>query len=196
MKKHFVILIAALAMMAGFSSCSSDPDEERAIALSGEWKGDWGMWYRDEFGHIYDAEYTYIRLEPDYAYATHGYGYQEDYYRRGRYRYLWYRFDWEVRNGVLYLYYPHNHELDCAIYDYHLTNNYFTGYFGDSYDRFRLSKLSNFYHWTPTIVVDAYFGYDLYDYYSKPYEGATRSNTGEKAPAIVKYGSHMRQAAE
>lgn len=188
--------MAALAVMAGFSSCSSDPDEDKAIALSGEWEGDWGMWYEDDFGYIFDADYTYIQLIPAYSYATYGHGYQEDYYRRGRYRYLWYKFNWEVRNGVLYLSYPHNHNLDCAIYDYHLTNRYFTGYFGDSYSRFRLSKLSNFYDWTPTIVVDAYFGYDLYDYYSKPYEGETRSDSYQKAPTIVRVGSHMRQAAE
>lgn len=203
MKKHFVILLAALAVMAGFSSCSSDPDEDKAIALSGEWEGNWGMWYEDEFGHIFDADYSYIQLIPDYAYATHGIGYQEDYYSwdtRGRvmsyYRYLWYRFDWEIKNGVLYLTYYHDRSLDTYIRDYRLSNNYFSGYFGRTNNTFRLAKLSNFYNWRPAFAVSIYYGYDIYGPYSKPYEGETRSNTDEKAPTIVRVGSYMREAAE
>lgn len=210
MKKHFVILIAALAMMAGFSSCSSDPDEERAIALSGEWEGDWGMWYEDEFGYTYDAICTYIQLIPDYTYATHGIGYQEDYYdrditgrRRSYFRFIWYKFDWEIRNGIIYLRYYDDHPfnintptLNTYIRDYRLSNNRFSGYFGRSNSTFYMGKISDFYHWERNFPNGIYFGYYVYDYYSKPYEGATRSNTGEKAPAIVKYDSHMRQAAE
>ena len=78
MKKLFFILSVALVAMVGFSSCNSD-DENEARVLSGEWEGDWGMWYEDEDGYIYDADYSYIKLVPYHHYATHGIGYQ-DYY--------------------------------------------------------------------------------------------------------------------
>jgi hypothetical protein len=77
------------------------------------------MWYEDEDGYIFDADYTYIRLEPAHNNATHGIGYQEDYYSwdtsgrvRSYYRYLWYKFDWEIRDGVLYLSYYDDLNLD------------------------------------------------------------------------------------
>ena len=202
MKKLFFILSVALVAMVGFSSCNSD-DENEARVLSGEWEGDWGMWYEDEDGYIYDADYTYIKLVPDHHDATHGIGYQEDYYSwddthqvMSYYRYLWYKFNWEIRDGIIYLTYLDDLNLDTFIRDYRLDNNYFSGYFGDSNKRFRLSKLTDYYYWTPTMWIESnWYGYDVYydDYYSKKYEGTAKSKDFKKAPKIVKRGSHLNE---
>ncbi|MGN1213997.1 MAG: hypothetical protein ACI4TR_03785 [Bacteroidaceae bacterium] len=48
MKKIFNITLIALVAMIGFSSCSDDENE--ASILSGEWEGDWNMWYEDDYG--------------------------------------------------------------------------------------------------------------------------------------------------
>lgn len=205
MKKLFFIMSVALAATFAFSSCNSD-DENEARVLAGEWEGDWGMWYEDEDGYIFDADYTYIKLVPDHSNATHGVGYQEDYYSwdtsgrvRSYYRYLWYKFDWEIRNGIIYLYYYDDLNLDSFIRDYRLDNTYFSGYFGDSPNRFRMSKLTDFYYWTPAMYIESgWYGYDVYydDYYSKQFEGTAKSKSANKAPVIVKQGrnrSHAKQ---
>lgn len=197
MKKVLFLMFVAFATMVSFSSCTSD-DEREAMALSGEWEGDWRMWYKDTYGRIHRAEYTYIKLVPDYSYATHGYGYQEDYYKTGAYRYLWYKFDWSVKDGVLYLRYRHDSELDTFIRDYKLSNDYFSGYFGESSSYFRMRKLSDFYEWTPEIYVESdYYGWSLWSTYSKQYElGAGAKAYNDSLPAIVERGGHFREPVE
>lgn len=196
----------ALAATFAFSSCNSD-DENEARVLSGDWEGDWGMWYEDEDGYIFDADYTYIRLEPAHNNATHGIGYQEDYYSwdtsgrvRSYYRYLWYKFDWEIRDGILYLSYYDDLNLDTFIRDYRLDNTYFSGYFGDSNTRFRMSKLTDYYYWTPTMWIESgWYGYDVYydnSYYSKQFEGTAKSKSIKKAPVIVKQGRNRSHAEQ
>ena len=177
---------------------------KKASLVTGEWEGDWGMWYEDEDGYIFDADYTYIKLVPDHSNATHGVGYQEDYYSwdtsgrvRSYYRYLWYKFDWEIRNGIIYLYYYDDLNLDSFIRDYSIDNTYFSGYFGDSPNCFRMSKLTDFYYWTPSIYIESgWYGYDVYYDYSKQFEGTAKSKSANKAPVIVKQGrnrSHVKQ---
>ena len=205
MKKLFFIMSVALAATFAFSSCNSD-DENEARVLAGEWEGDWGMWYEDEDGYIFDADYTYIKLVPDHSNATHGVGYQEDYYSwdtsgrvRSYYRYLWYKFDWEIKNGIIYLYYYDDLDLDNFIRDYRLDTTYVSGYFGDSPTRFRMSKLTDFYYWTPAMYIESgWYGYDVYydGYYAKQFEGTAKSKSANKAPVIVKQGrnrSHAKQ---
>lgn len=200
MKKLFFILSVALVAMVGFSSCNSD-DENEARVLSGEWQGDWGMWYEDEDGYFFDADYTYIKLVPDHHNATHGIGYQEDYYSwddthtvRSYYDYLWYKFEWSIRDGIIYLTYYDDLDLDTFIRDYNLDNNYFSGYFGDSHKRFRLSKLTDYYWATPTMwIVSDWYGYDVYYDYSKQFQGSAKSKSAKKAPAIIKRGSHFNE---
>ena len=191
MKKLFFIMSVALAATFAFSSCNSD-DEDEAMVLSGEWQGDMGMWYEDEYGDQWDADETYIRLVPDHTYATYGIGYQEDYYRHGPYKYLWYKFYWKVIDGVIYFTYPYDPNLDTEIYDYRLTNDYFKGYYGDSRNRFSLYKISDFYYWTPTVYVESdYYAYQMYTSYSNEYQGAAKSKDFKKAPKIVKRGRHF-----
>ncbi len=179
----------ALVAMISFSSCNSD-DQDEAMVLSGEWKGDWNMWYIDDYGVKHYAYDTYLKLVPSSSYSTRGYGIQEDYYRTGRYRYLWYKFNWEVRNGILYLEYPYDHDLDTFIRDYSLSNDYFSGYFGNSSKRFRLVKLTDWYSWTPEFYAESdYYGWSVYSSYSKEYEnGAGAKKYESPLPKIVKRG--------
>lgn len=167
-----------------------DDDERTANVISGEWQGDWGMWYEDEIGRIHYATDTYIKFIPDYSGATHGYGYQEDYYSRGRYRYLWYKFNWSVKDGILYLSYPYDPELDTYIRDYKLSNDYFVGYFDESNSRFRMSKLVDYYEWTPEFYSESsYYGWSVWSEYSNKYDGGVQSKSyNQELPKIVKRG--------
>ena len=199
MKKLFFILSVALVAMVGFSSCNSD-DENEARVLSGEWQGDWGMFYDYEYdnGDIvrYYAASTYIKLEPSHNNSTHGVGYQEDYYSRGPYEYQWYKFYWEVRDGIIYLTYPHDPDLDVDIYDYRLSNDYFSGYFGDTNSYFRLHKLTDFYYWTPAVTITSDYYYKAYDYYSKQYEGTAKSKNFTGGGKVIKNGRDLTHREE
>lgn len=201
MKKLFTIICVAIATMAGFSSCNTD-DENEARVLAGEWEGDWRMWYEDTHGNRWNAAMTRIRF--NHEHRTSGTGLQVDYYPHGPYQYLYYKFDWEVRDGIIYLTYRHDHDLDSRIYDYTLSNTTFDGYFGSSRTFFSMDKIRDFHYWTPKLWVDSYYGYTEYVYGSKEYEGALDSTefegaAGSKAynagelPQIVKRGSYLNE---
>lgn len=152
MKKTASILnlLVIMLLACAFTSCERDEDTDRSMCLSGQWRGDWGMYYVYNYrGHDYqfDSYDTDIVFYPDYNYATHGYGYQVDWYEFGPYERLSYRFTWNVRDGVIYLTYPGYHDYDADIYRYGLDNDYFTGYFNNGGTRFRLSKIRDYYNW-------------------------------------------------
>ena len=179
MKKFYTyILMAFVAFFAAtFVSCERDPDVDGAMALSGEWTGDLGMYYSDGF-YEYDAEYSDIRFIPDYNYATHGTGEEIDYFDR-RFcpiRYQSFYFEWEIRNGAIHLFFPYNRQLDTVIYDYYLTTSYFSGRMDNSTTTFRLRKLYDYYDW---YLYDrsSYYGYGYWDgYYDPYYYGKSRVN--------------------
>ena len=151
---------ALLLISAMFTSCMDD-DTEESMYLSGQWTGDFGMYYNYEYrGDIYtfDSYDTDVVFYPDYNYATHGYGYQVDYYREGPYEKMSFRFFWEINRGIIYLDYPGYPEYSTKIRDYHLTNSYFRGYFENGTSEFYLRKLTDYYNW------GYYSGYG--DYYS------------------------------
>ena len=114
---YYMMLAIAASMM--MTACV-DEDVERSINLTGSWKGDLNMYYgiEDHRGNYFefDAEYSDIVFYPDYDFATHGYGKQVDWYLEGPYEKQYYRFYWEILDGVLYLDYPHDPELDTAVY--------------------------------------------------------------------------------
>jgi len=65
-----------------------------------------------------------IVFQPDYESATHGYGEEIDYFASDcpfRNQNLY--FEWRIRNDVLYISYPFNHDLDLAIYNYRFSKN-------------------------------------------------------------------------
>lgn len=163
--KRIHYLLTALSTIASvmlFSSCQYMEDVNQSMVLSGEWRGDFGMYYTyvDRYGHEYtfDSYNTYITFYPEYDYATYGWGKQIDYYEDGPYEYQYYEFSWSVDNGVLTMRYDYDHNLDTRINDYHMTNDYFTGTFANSDTGFRLYKITDYYDWTP--YVNAYgYGY-------------------------------------
>ena len=148
MKKSITLFstIALLIACASLTSCDNG-DVEESIILSGQWRGDWGMFYEIEHrGRIYrfDSYDTDIVFYPDHDYATHGYGYQVDWYDFGPYERLSFCFEWSVDRGIVNIYYP---EYNTFIRDYHLSGDYFSGYLGNRNTWFSLGKIRDFYNW-------------------------------------------------
>ena len=211
-----IIAVAGLCLM--FSSCT-DEDTEEAIVLSGEWQGDFRMYYgytyNDGSYDEFDADHTYIVFYPDYNYATHGYGYQVDWYssrpnKHGNvspYERLSYRFDWSINNGRIYLTYPGYPEYDTTIRDYRLNNNRFRGYFGNTDSYFDLYKLSDYYWYDYDYLYrshgyayiewtwDGGYYYDgIYYNYAKTRNGdANTDSVSKPAGRITKIGSRFAE---
>ncbi len=196
MKKIYQTLImAAVVLFAMTTMTSCDRDFEEAYRLSGEWTGDFGMYYDDGF-RTYYADYTDIRFIPNYDYSTRGYGEEIDFFHFPcPIRYQSFYFYWEIRHGVIYLSFPYNHGLDVAIYDYSLSYDYFQGYLGDSHDFFRLVKLAGFYGWN-SYNPNTYYGYEYYDpyYYAKGRDGAASEKPeAPVSPENFTFGRSLRK---
>ena len=203
MKKTFTLfsLLAVLGLCTMFTSCTDD-DTEEAMVLSGQWRGDWGMYYEIEhLGLIYtfDSYDTDIVFYPDHDYATHGYGYQVDWYREGPYERLSYRFNWSINNGVIHLTYPGYPEYNTSIRDYRMNNDRFTGYFSNGTQPFYLYKIADYYNWSYYYDYDYhYWYYDdwSWDYYAKTRSAAAESDSADgltKEDRIVKIGSRLAE---
>jgi len=202
MKKIILIfnLIAVLGLCAMFTSCRDD-DTEEAMILSGQWQGNWGMYYEveDPWGNIvaFDSYDTDIVFYPDYDYATHGYGYQVDWYNEGPYSRMSYRFDWSINNGVIRLSYPGYPEYNTSIRDYRINNNRFTGYFSTGTEPFYLNKIADYYNWS--YYYDWEYHYWVYDswswdyYYTKTRGTAPTGDTPTAENRIVKIGSRLAE---
>ena len=183
-KGHY-FLIAIILMMSAFAltSCVDMEDTSQSMALSGEWRGDFGMYYTYVDGrgrhYTFDSYDTRLTFIPAYAHALHGRGTQVDYYEYGPYEYQYYKFSWSVNNGNIYLTYDYDHELDTRISNYRMTNDFFSGTFASSGTSFRLCKIADYYNWTPYVNIYGYDSrddwYDNYPYYA-PY---SRSNGEE-----------------
>jgi hypothetical protein len=167
-----------LVTMLGLSSCGmvigweEDMDVHQSIKFAGQWTGDFGMYYTYRMGgrlYTFDSYDTDIVFYPEYDGATWGYGKQVDYYEHGPYTHIYNRFDWEIRSGVIYLQYYSDPSLDCAIYDYSMTHDRFQGRFGNSNDRFYLTKIADYYDWS--IYRDYYYYYPNGGWYWAPVNG-------------------------
>lgn len=160
MRKLRNLWAALSAVVAAIALSSCDEDLSRAMTLSGEWRGDFGMFYEYEYhGRVFrfDSYDTRIVFYPSYDYATHGYGKQVDYYSQGPYVYQYYYFNWYIDRGDLVLDYPYDHDLNAVIHDYHMSGVRFYGYFGNSDTKFSLYKTADYYDW------GAYSGNYYYD---------------------------------
>lgn len=196
MKRLYKYMSMFLLLAAGiFASCDSDTN--RAVTLSGEWRGNFGMYYDYNYrGTLvtFDSYDTYIVFYPDYNYASHGWGKQVDYYDYGPYEYQYHRFLWTVEGGVVYLRYPHEPELDTSIADYRLSNYSFTGYFTNANSRFVLYKLSSFYDWDDYTGDYNYYGRPGWDEYYVKSRAAADSVPDVAAPvqgSIVRHGNRF-----
>ena len=189
------LTMAAALLLALTTITSCDRDREEAYVLSGEWQGNFGMFYDDGYD-IYYASYSNIRFLPSYDYATYGTGEEIDYFRWPcPIRYQSFFFNWEIRHGIIYLSFPYNHGLDVAIRDYRLTYDYFEGYFGDSDDHFHLVKLYDFYGWN-SYDPHTYYGYDYYpSYYVKGRDTADAGDTAAPSvsPDTFRFGRSLTQ---
>ena len=205
-----IIAVAGLCLM--FSSCTRDEDTEIAMTVSGQWQGDWGMYYEYTYPngdvYTYDSYDTDLVFYPDYDYAEHGYGYQVDWYRTGPYERLSYRFSWNVVNGVLFLNYPGFPEYNTSIRDYRLNNSHFVGYFNGSSTRFDLIKIQDYYTWYDYDYLyrshgyayiewtwDGGYYYDgIYYSYAKTRNGdANTDSVSKPAGRITKIGSRFAE---
>lgn len=189
---HFLAAIIFLMSAFAFTSCVDMEDTNQSMALSGEWRGDFGMYYTYVDGrgrhYTFDSYDTRLTFIPAYAHAQHGRGTQVDYYEYGPYEYQYYKFSWSVNNGNIYLTYDYDHELDTRISNYRMTNDYFSGTFASSGTSFRLYKIADYYNWTPYVNIYGYGSrYDWdYDYpYYVPY---SRSNGGESQDSTATTG--------
>ena len=111
----YILLISAFA----FISCDDFDDINQSMALSGDWRGDFGMYYNYVDGrgrhYTFDSYDTRITFIPAYSQARHGRGTQVDYYEYGPYEYQYYKFSWEINYGVIYITYYYDHEIDTKI---------------------------------------------------------------------------------
>lgn len=208
MKKNYMKLMGilfTLFALAGFTSCDCFNDEtDQAMALSGEWRGDFGMYYVwEEYGQLYtfDSYDTEIVFYPAYDFAHYGWGRQIDHYNAGPYTYQYFEFKWELRGGNIYLTYPYDHDYDTVISDYRMTNDFFTGYFVNGTTPFKLHKVTDYYDWTPYVNYNHSYGYNVgwnSGFYSnkRVNENAADSvATGKPAGKIVGHGSRFAKTA-
>ena len=125
MKKNYFWMMSFMLMASlGFTSCEFNPDEGIGYEISGHWFGDLDMYFGNE--KAIGSEIEFIPVGWGYS---RGRGIEIDYYRYGSERHY---FDWSIRNGVIYMVFD-DPQLDCAIVDYRLSYNYFSGCIANYY---------------------------------------------------------------
>lgn len=129
---RFVLM--ALVTMVTFSSC--DEDSDIAYDLDGAWSGTVvGDYYYYRYGKEYVTYQdwdTYIEFKQDSPFATSGEGYEYDENRRtGQWSETY--FDWQVRNGKIYISYDDGTDVVIRDYEVYQTRGVmrFRGYFED-----------------------------------------------------------------
>lgn len=127
-------MLMALVTMVAFSSC--DEDSDIAYDLDGAWSGTVvGDYYYYRYGKEYVTYQdwdTYIEFKQDSPFATSGEGYEYDENRRtGQWSETY--FDWQVRNGKIYIYYDDGTDVVIRDYEVYETRGVmrFRGYFED-----------------------------------------------------------------
>ena len=145
-----MVLLAALPMV--FTSCEQD-DDDIAFTMDGVWYGQVASeYFTYRYGRTMD--YTDVMFEfwhDRYDYAR-GTGREVDYYGRGYGEVIY--FDYEVRGGLIYLYYQDGTEV--CISNYRLFGDEFRGDFYDNYNGRLLASFD---------LVRDYNGWDYRYYY-------------------------------
>lgn len=181
-----LISVAAVILAVALTANSCSKDQERAMALSGQWTGDFGMYYEIEYQDrhgdrkiaTFDSYDTDIEFIPDHEYATHGYGYQVDFYEYGPRRKMSFKFYWDIDHGNIHLTYPGYPEYNAVIRDYHLDYDYFSGFFGESNSLFKLRKIADFYDWSPYYAYEwHYWDYPDWTWDDYYYDAKTRGTS-------------------
>ena len=124
-KLHLLSLLAVLSLTT-LTSCETDDDI--GYSLSGPngktWYGDFGA--TDYDGYPLFSELTFITGVND----DHGVGREELFYQDNLEYYGSNRFEWEIVNRTLYLYYP---DYTLRIYDYYVGYDSFYGHLEDGF---------------------------------------------------------------
>lgn len=198
-------MLTGVAMACTLTSCevefydgynsSSSMDYQQSKALSGEWTGNFGMYYKWN-NRYFDADRTDVVFYPKYYGATYGEGKQVDWYAYGPYEYIYHSFKWQLVDGVVELRYYSDRSLDTFIRDYRMTNDWFEGYFGNSSDRFRMRKIYDHYDWTP--YVNTYSYGDRRDWYGARQMIELGDSVGNQTLAndSITFGNRFLDAAE
>ena len=147
------------------------------------WEGRISTYYEDRWGLTGDDYHTVIQFDSDDFRLTRGKGREVDYDVRNPYGSYWYsEFEWRVDKGVIELRYADTGFAPVYIYEYTLTDNYFSGYMDDGTKKDIMFKLFaiNYFNW------DSYF-YNYTPRYSSPkmMPGNKNNTGGEKS----KFGS-------
>lgn len=150
LKNNIQMLSLMLVAMFGLVSCDiidmefyNNLDDDIAYTISGHWFGDMDMYDSYTGEKARGSEIEFYQNGPNFYSGT---GVEVDYYYYSRP--ITNHFDWEVFDGVLYLYFD-DPDLDCIIVDYRLSATSFTGFI-ESYDgystRFNLRNYERYWN--------------------------------------------------
>lgn len=130
---HNIHVFFLLFVTALFAAC--DEDVDKAYDLNGIWEGTInGNYYNDHYpnesSESWDTEICFVQ---DGDFSNGGYGVERDYALNSNY-YTQNKFDWEVRNGRIYLSYDDGYDVIIDDYDIYSRGNSlrFRGYFNNS----------------------------------------------------------------
>jgi len=181
MKKFRFLLMTMFIAFVSATFVSCDDDSSIAYTLEGTWRGN--MYISSVYdGRTYQSTYTVLDFARDpYTYSS-GVGYWVDYYSNAPWDYVANHIEWTVENSVIYIYFVEE-DYTMEIYDYRLSDNYFSGWLrdGDNAVEFSMVHTSspnwNSYDW-------GY--YDDYYYYSKGMDGVDDGDSTVKAKPVRK----------
>lgn len=150
--KHYATLFLLLAVsIFSLPSCTSS-DMDQAYDLSGYWQGTIdGNYYSNRY-HTTSSYDTEIQFVQNGTFSTGGTGIERDYNRYGLVNEC--GFDWEVRNGRIYMEYYDGYRIVIRDYELYSIGNSqkFRGIFelyetGEQLATFNLIKISGWSSW-------------------------------------------------
>lgn len=136
MRKVYGYLIMAVMLTVtaiSMTSCDDD-DADQAYDMNGIWEGTiQGDYYADRF--LDSGYYTEIHFVQEGAFASGGYGVENDYPWDRSKPFVQVEFEWKVRDGRIYLVYEDGYRVVINDYEMYSVNGrmHFRGYF-ENYD--------------------------------------------------------------
>lgn len=141
MKKIKSLFFAVAMVLVATTFVSCELDEWLAYELEGIWEGEVATeYFSNRYGKKVEYQYVQIEFDKDPRYYAAGDGEECDYDRNGRY--VRCRFQYKVRNNVIYINYADRTHV--AIYNYRLNHGYFEGQFCDYRSTSRPIVLADF----------------------------------------------------
>lgn len=199
--KHYLYPLVIMFFAIGtLTSC--DEDELTGYTLvNGHWFGDLDMYYNGV-----KARGSEITFNPQNGFTNrYGTGIEVDYFSRGTIEHY---FTWEVTDGIIYLEFADDHNLDCIIRDYDISSYRFRGYLipWDSWtgeifeeDATRFSLYDYDYYWGSMGYGDYYSGYAKADVANGEAlwgDGSADSTAGNAKPILARGRNRARMLQE